>query len=101
MKETINSMNIQSIGPRNSQGKMEVEFYGTGTSKSNIFRNKSEGVSFLHVPCGTHAGVTEKKSSLREDGDYIPTKVHEDILARLIQSHKTGDFCLVGEKVCL
>jgi hypothetical protein len=101
VKETTNKIHIHSLVPRTSQGKIEVELHGTSASKSNIFRDKSDGVPSLLVPCGPHHdGVTTDghEQVLIEESDYIPTEVHEDILARMIQSHKTGDFCLVGEK---
>ena len=30
---------------------------------------------------------------------YVSTALHEDLLARMMQSHTIGDFCLVGGKV--
>ena len=104
VKETTNKIHIHRLVPRTSQGKIEVELHGTSASKSNIFRDKSDGVPSLLVPCGPHHdGVTTDghEQVLIEESDYIPTEVHEDILARMIQSHKTGDFCLFGEKVCM
>ncbi|CAI8045681.1 von Willebrand factor A domain-containing protein 8, partial [Geodia barretti] len=101
VKETTNKIHIHSLVPRTSQGKIEVELHGTSPSKSNVFGDKSDGVSSLLVPCGPHPdGVTTngQEQSLIEESDYVPTEVHEDILARMIQSHKTGDFCLVGGK---
>ena len=97
LKDTANSMHIHSFGPWTSHGKIDVELRGTSAS---IF---TDGVSSLLVPCGPHTGDTanSQEQSLVAESDYIPTQVHEDILARMIQSHKTGDFCLVGEKVCM
>ena len=104
VKDTANKIHIHSLLPQTSEGIIQVQLHRTSPSKSNVLRDKSDGVSSLLVPCGPHHdGVTTygQEQSFIEESDYIPTEVHEDILARMVQRQKTGDFCLVGGKVCI
>ena len=43
------------------------------------------------------------QSGARDSGvdRFVSTLQHENLLARMMQSHLGGDFCLVGPRVCM
>ena len=43
-------------------------------------------------------GVTGGERAVEEDG-FVATAQHEDLLSQMLQSHLSGDFCLVGGRV--
>ena len=52
----------------------------------------SEAVGQFVVP-----GYPERMS--KNTADYISVQHHEELLTRMLQSHMTGDLCLVGPRV--
>ena len=107
MDETFSSMKIHSISSSDSTGDMVVHIQRSGSS--TLF-TKSHPPASMNVTCGPQhnapaSGHTENclpsdsTENRLSSSEYMATEQHEDILARMVQSHKTGDICLVGEKV--
>ena len=65
-----------------------IEFDGN-QAKVTLEIAKGESTSFM-VPCGDKARVAPQK--------FITTAYQDNILAEMMQSHASGDFCLIGPK---
>ena len=81
---------------------MEVTLHSSSSAqKQSVFWNKPTELPTFMVArggarrCDSGEGV---RRLVGEDG-YVSTAQHEDLLARMMQSHTTGDFCVVGGKV--
>ena len=84
---------------------MEVTLHSSSSAqKQSVFWNKPTELPTFMVArggarrCDSGEGVRRLVGVSGEDG-YVSTAQHEDLLARMMQSHTTGDFCLVGGKV--
>ena len=62
----------------------------------SLVHSARESVGQFVVP-----GYPERMStnSTAATGDYITVQHHEELLTRMLQSHMTGDLCLVGPRV--
>lgn len=95
-------MHIHSLGRRSTSGEIAVDFKITSnTKKSNVLSPRSSSMSTISVLCGSKSfdGQLMTTPFAAEYDDFIATEGHQDILAKMMQSHRAGDFCLVGEKV--
>ena len=69
--------------------------YGSGM----FGQHSGEKSSFVVVGFGDRMqGIMRGKRAV-EGSDFVPTAQHEDLLCQMLQSHLSGDFCLVGGRV--
>lgn len=65
-----------------------------GVSVSLVHSQSAASVGQFVVP-----GYPERMSTNTATGDYIRVQHHEELLTHMLQSHMTGDLCLVGPRV--
>jgi len=74
-----------------------VTLSSSSTQRLGVFQGSSRIHSLFLVHGGGESGGGREAE--RDKGVYVPTAQHDDLLARMLQSHMNGDFCLVGGKV--
>ena len=96
----VSQLCIHSCKPADSSsssGDIEVTLSSSSTQRHGVFQGSSRIHSSFLVHGGGESGGGREVE--RDKGVYVPTAQHEDLLARMLQSHMNGDFCLVGGKV--
>ena len=94
-------MKIHDIHQFNNLHEVAVDILSSSVG-STVILSKTNRPASITVPCGHNLKATAMTHIDRvkfSEVEYLATEQQEDILARMIQSHKTGDFCLVGDKV--
>ena len=73
---------------------------GTDSKGSGIFgRHSGKKSSFVVAGFGDRMQGVPGRERAVEEGGFVATAQHEDLLSQMLQSHLSGDFCLVGGRV--
>ena len=97
--ENSESLAIHECRPSTASSSVDVTLKQSRPSPYAHFGRPSESFVNVAVP-----GCGEKLQSGASDGGvdrFVSTVQHENLLARMMQSHLGGDFCLVGPRVCM
>nr|XP_039272426.1 von Willebrand factor A domain-containing protein 8-like isoform X1 [Styela clava] len=84
-------MNITSVQLNNGQ-----EDSNTNGSFGNVTLDLGSSNSQLKVPCGKQM----KEKTIFENKEFVMTDYHRQLLADVVLTHSTMDFCIIGGKGC-